>query len=115
MAQLLLTYMTARAYSGLALLTFPKAKNTGLLRTFSDRAMNDRGARILTGMLAAQTALMILMAPFRGLSCSLAGAAGFWLYRRLSEKTFGGITGDLAGCFLCLEELCMAAVMALVG
>lgn len=115
MAQLLLTYMTARAYSGLALLTFPKAKNTGLLRTFSDRAMNDRGARILTGMLAAQTVLMILMAPVRGLSCSLAGAAGFWLYRSLSEKTFGGITGDLAGCFLCLEELCMAAVIALVG
>ena len=115
MAQLLLTYMTARAYSGLALLTFPKAKNTGLLRTFSDRAMNDRGARILTGMLAAQTVLMILMAPVRGLSCSMAGAAVFWLYRRLSEKTFGGITGDLAGCFLCLEELCMAAVIALVG
>ena len=46
---------------------------------------------------------------------TLLAAAGTYLYYyRLSEKAFGGITGDLAGWFLQLCELiCLLAVVLL--
>lgn len=114
MGQLMLVFVISRAYSAMALLQFPKAKKDGLLRTFSDRAMNDRGARIMSMILAGAMAALICLSPARGLVCCGFGGLGFYLYYSLSKKTFGGITGDLAGCFLCLEELAMCAVVALV-
>lgn len=111
MGQLMLVFVISRACSAMALLKFPKAKNTGLLRTFSDKAMNDRGARIMGIVLAAAMAVMTGLSPKRGLLASAAGGLGFWLYYKLTKKTYGGITGDLAGCFLCLEELFMCAAL----
>ena len=45
----------------------------------------------------------------------LLGAGGMYLYYyRMSLKKFGGITGDLAGYFLQMCELIMAACVILV-
>ena len=43
-----------------------------------------------------------------------AAAVCFFYYKRMSRKEFGGITGDLAGFFLQICELAMAAAW-LVG
>lgn len=119
MPLLMLTYVISRTLSGIALLKFPKAKKTGLLKTFSDKAMNDKGARILIIELTVFAAGMLVAAVsggtlIKGFVTLGIGALGFALYYRLTKKTFGGITGDLAGCFLCLEELFMAAGIALI-
>lgn len=114
MPQLMLVYAISRAMSGIALMRFPKAKNTGLLRTFSDKAMNEKGSRILIAVLAAAGVLLIVIRPSQGLIALMAGWLVFYLYYVLTKKTFGGITGDLAGCFLCLAELAMAAALALI-
>ncbi len=118
MPLLMMVYAASRALSGIALLKFPKAKSTGLLRTFSDKAICGRSAWILAAELAVFCTVMILAAlsagfPERGAAALGTGALGFYLYYRLTKKNFGGITGDLAGCFLCLEELAMAAGIAL--
>ena len=44
-------------------------------------------------------------------------AAGLVLcyYRHMAYKEFGGVTGDLAGYFLCVSELCMTVVLACVN
>ena len=42
----------------------------------------------------------------------LAAVLVFLYYRRMCEKDFGGLSGDLAGWFLQTEELWMLAAMA---
>lgn len=52
---------------------------------------------------------------WRGVCCLPAVALCALAYRRMAYKQFGGITGDLAGWFLQITELCLAAVIILGG
>lgn len=112
MPQLLMVFLISRSLSGYALLKFDKAKESGLLKTFSDAAMNYRASRILTGFLAGAALVLILTAPGPGFAACIAAGLCFFIYRRRSYKIYGGITGDLAGAFLCLTELAMAFCLA---
>ena len=42
----------------------------------------------------------------------IAAMLVFWQYKRLCEKIFGGLSGDLAGWFLSTAELWMLGVLA---
>ena len=42
----------------------------------------------------------------------MAAVAVFWRYRRLCEKEFGGLSGDLAGWFVQTAELWMLGMLA---
>jgi adenosylcobinamide-GDP ribazoletransferase len=44
-----------------------------------------------------------------------AAWAVFAFYRRMAERSFGGLSGDLAGWFLETAELLMLAVMCVMG
>ena len=112
MPQLLMVFLISRSLSGYALLKFDKAKESGLLKTFSDAAMNYRASRILTGFLAGAALVLILTAPGPGFAACIAAGLCFFISRRRSYKIYGGITGDLAGAFLCLTELAMAFCLA---
>ena len=52
---------------------------------------------------------------WRGVCCLPAVALCALAYRRMAYKQFGGITGDLAGWFLQITELCLTAVIILGG
>ena len=78
-----LALVLERALSGLAIASFPLARNTGL-------------ALVLLG----------------GGALVLAALLVFWRYRVVSDRQFGGITGDLAGWFLQKAELWMLAALA---
>lgn len=104
-----LALVLERALSGLAIASFPLARNTGLAHTFASAA--DRKAvrsvlLVLAGLLSA--ALMLL----GGGTLVLAALLVFWRYRVVSDRQFGGITGDLAGWFLQKAELWMLAALA---
>ena len=104
-----LALVLERALSGLAIASFPLARNTGLAHTFASVA--DRKAvrsvlRVLAGLLSA--ALVLL----GGGALVLAALLVFWRYRVVSDRQFGGITGDLAGWFLQKAELWMLAALA---
>lgn len=97
----------SRALSGLAVATFPLAKQSGLAHTFA-AAADKRAVVLVTGLTAGMAALvMVLLAPVPGL-WGLAGAAAAFLHYRLVCRGFGGTTGDLAGYFL---EVCELAVL----
>lgn len=113
MPRLMLVYTISRCLSGIALLTFPKAKTSGMLYTFSDKAKSRKSAGILAVMLAAAAAGLVLLGSGPGFAVLAAAGLSFLIYRKKTEKDFGGITGDLAGCFLCLSELFMALMAAL--
>ena len=60
-------------------------------------------------------AAMLAASPVMGLAAAAAAFATFFYYKRMAMKQFGGMTGDLAGYFLQLCELFLAAAVLAGG
>ncbi len=110
-----LGFVLSRALSGLALVSFQKAKNTGLLRTFADAAANRKVAFFMTLYLILTGAGMLVLDVKLGAAAIGAALLVFWWYRSMAYRKFGGITGDLAGCFVQVCELAVALAVVLAG
>lgn len=108
-----LVFVFSRSLSGISVVTFQAAKNSGLLRTFQDGAQKRNVRIVLILWLLAAGVGLCLTAGVCGIVSAGVGLAVFFYYYRFSQKQFGGITGDLAGYFLQLCELFMLAVLAL--
>ena len=102
-------FCLSRALSGLALTVFPLRPGSGLARSFAEAADRKR-VRFFLLMLSIFPALLLIRQ--RAGETVLAAALVFLYYRRMCEKDFGGLSGDLAGWFLQTEELWMLAAMA---
>ena len=98
-----------RAFSGLAVASFPMAKNTGLAHTFAEAADRITVRRVLIIYTVVLGAAMLVLG---GWAAVLAALLVFWRDYAVSKKQFGGITGDLAGWFLQRAELAMLAALA---
>lgn len=101
---LLLMFCLSRVQSGLAVATFPLAKNTGLAHTFATAADRKRVARVLI-VLDILLSAGIVLACREGIWMALAAHGVLVWYRRMAKKEFGGLSGDLAGWFLQTCEL----------
>ena len=108
-----LVFVFSRSLSGISVVTFQAAKNSGLLRTFQDGAQKRNVRIVLIFWLLAAGVGFYLTAGLCGVAAAAVGLAVFSYYYQFSRKQFGGITGDLAGYFLQLCELFMLAVLAL--
>ena len=108
-----LVFVFSRSLSGISVVTFQAAKNSGLLRTFQDDAQKRNVRIVLIIWLLAAGVGFYLTAGLCGVVAAVVGLAVFFYYYQFSRKQFGGITGDLAGYFLQLCELFMLAVLAL--
>ena len=97
-----------RALSGLAVAAFPLAKNTGLAHTFARAADRVQVRRVLTVLCALLAAALLALG---GWALVWAALCVFARYYTVSNKQFGGITGDLAGWFLQKCELWMLAAL----
>lgn len=130
LAAVAMIFPFSRALSGISVVTFPPAKDSGLLRTFRDGAHRKRVRGILLFWAAAICICGICFAYTAGASETILGvpvlivqifaavAAAllvFVYYYRVSQKEFGGTTGDLAGYFLQLCELAMLAAIVVSG
>lgn len=102
-------FVLSRVLSGLAVVTFRCAKNSGLLSAFSNAAEKKRVALVLAVEGIACAGLMLFFHLYSGLFCLLGAAVAFAYYRFMSYRQFGGTTGDLAGFFLQSAELLVAA------
>ena len=93
-----LGFLLSRTLSGLSVVTFPQAKKDGLAATFAENA-------------AKKTVRSVLIVAGKGAGTAAVAVAGavFFCYYRMSLKNFGGITGDLAGYFLQMCEIWIAA------
>ena len=103
-------YALSRAFSGLAVVVFKKAKKSGLAATFSDSAQKKTVAVTMIIYIVVCAVLMVLTDPVIGTLCFATALLVFAWYRYMSYRKFGGITGDLAGFFLQVCELSMAFV-----
>ena len=104
-----LALVLERALSGLAIASFPLARSTGLAHTFASAADRKAVCSVLLVLAGLLCAALVLLG---GGALVLAALLVFWRYRVVSDRQFGGITGDLAGWFLQKAELWMLAALA---
>ena len=107
-----LGYVFSRILSGLSVTVFKKAKKEGMAASSADAAGNQVKWILIAELLCCMIGYLLLY-PFYGGSCIVAGLGCFYYYKRMAYRTFGGITGDLAGYFLQLCELLILAIVVL--
>jgi len=108
-------YVCSRALSGLAVVTFPSAREKGLVKTFKDGAAEKAVRITMVFYLCAAAVCMLWICPV--LSAGALAGAGivFGYYRHICMTQFGGVTGDLAGYFLQMCELAILTGVLAAG
>lgn len=112
---LCLGFVISRAFSGLSVASFPMAKDTGLVRTFSDSAHKSVVRKTMFLYLIVVGVTMVAVQPIYGGVSLFSSLLVFSYYWSISKKKFGGITGDLAGYFLQICELCMVILVVFIS
>ena len=101
------TFLLSRSFSGFSVVTFPKASAKGTVAGFAKNAQT----RIIQITCVIYVLLcgagMFLLHPVYGTAMLVGAALAFVWYYRMAMKNFGGINGDLAGCYLSVSELVM--------
>ena len=104
----------SRSLSGLAAVTLPNARGTGLLATFTEPMHLGVARLVMVLWLALSAAAIVFFALPVAAAAILIGAVAVYIYYVImSGRKFGGITGDLAGYFLQMCELGMILAVAL--
>ena len=101
-------HVFARALGALAGVAFPASGSTGMLAAFREGAAK-RAAVLLAVWCELSAAGLIFLSPVSGLFCTLAAVVLLLGLRVMSQKEFGGMSGDLAGYLITLSELVLLA------
>ena len=107
-------FVLSRAMSGHAVTTLPLAKENGLAATFQKQTDKKMVFVLRIWMLLA-AAWMVGFSGVRMFFPILFSMLLYFGFVYRVKKQYGGITGDLAGWFLCVCELGMAVVTAIVN
>ena len=99
------TFVFSRILSGLSVVLFKGAKKGGMLYAFSSSAQKKVVCISLVMEFLFMAAGTIWIYKIKAVFVIVAMLIVFIYYRYKSYKEFGGITGDLAGWFLCLSEM----------
>ncbi|MDO4336686.1 MAG: adenosylcobinamide-GDP ribazoletransferase [Eubacteriales bacterium] len=108
-------FMVSRCLAGIGVITFPKAKEDGTVAEFSRKSEDIAVRNVLAVYLALLLAVMLWIQPVWGGAAFAAALLIFAYYHHMALKYFGGTTGDLSGCFICLCEVGMALTLAVVS
>lgn len=109
-----ISYIMSRTLSGFSIASFPLAKSTGLAAVFQDGAHKTNVKIIMSIYLIAEVIILLYMNIFLGTVVIIASLLAFAYHYYVCKKIFGGITGDLAGYFLQICELTVAAALMIV-
>ena len=103
----------SRSLSGLAACSWPNARGSGLLATFT-QPMDAKRARVVLVLWVIGCCAGMLWLDLWAGAFTVAGALlSFLYYRVMSTRQFGGVTGDLAGFFLQICECAMVLQVVL--
>ncbi|MGI6031653.1 MAG: adenosylcobinamide-GDP ribazoletransferase [Eubacteriales bacterium] len=112
---LALGFVLSRCGSAFSIVTFPCCPSSSLARTFADGSHRRRVRVVVVTLAALCVAGMLALSLPVGAAAAAAALVAFVYYRWMSQREFGGITGDLAGFFLQMCELAVLAAVVLVG
>lgn len=110
-----ITYIISRTLSALSMASFPLAKNTGLVAVFQKGARKKTVQVVMVCYLAVEFLVLAIGNLVMAGGVLLAFVISFVYHYRLCSREFGGISGDLAGCFLQVSELLSLAAVCMVG
>ena len=102
------SFVFSRIFSGLSVVFFKKAKNDGMAKAESENSAKKTVGAVLIlefAFFAALLAFFLGGVSVYFFATVLVFALSFFFYYFMSKKNFGGITGDLAGFFVCVSEL----------
>lgn len=112
-------FVMERAFSGLSVVCFRSAKEDGLAAGFAKASEKKREKTALLmwilvclGAVYLAGAIGLKGAGYLGGALAAVHILVFGWYGWMSKKEFGGVTGDLAGWFLQVCELCCFAATA---
>lgn len=109
-------FTLTRSLSGLAVVTFPMAKKSGLAASFSGAAQKKTVGIVMAGYLAAaELGIWYLGGMAAAVTVFFVSLFVYIWYYTMAKREFGGITGDLAGYFLQMCELALVAGLAIVS
>ena len=103
----------SRSLSGLAAVSWPNARGSGLLATFTQPMEAQKARVVLLVWVAVCAVAMIALDPVTGTAAVAGAGLSFLYYFVMSRRQFGGITGDLAGFFLQVCECAMVLAVVL--
>lgn len=101
------SFVVSRSLSAVSVVTFPKALAEGTVAGFSKNAQTRVIQATSLVYLAVCAVAMSAMQPVLAAAALVGALLTFLWYYRMAMKHFGGINGDLAGCFLSVCELVM--------
>jgi len=110
-----ISFVMSRTLSALSIVSFPLAKNTGLAATFQDGAHKKRVKIVMICFFLIEAVGSLFLNPLYGGVLIVLSLVCFGIHYYLCKKTFGGITGDLAGFFLQICELLVLFGLMLSG
>lgn len=101
------SFVISRTLSALSVIVFPKAKKDGML---ANQSKTESPKIVITILLIELITSFIFLIFFTqnslyGIISICTFAISFIYYFIMSKKNFGGITGDIAGFFICISEI----------
>lgn len=109
-------FVITRALSGLAVVSFPMAKKSGLAAAFGEGARKKTVGLVMIAYLAAAYGFIWYQAgPLAGGMVLLVSLLVYFITYRMAKREFGGITGDVAGYLLQMCELSLTLTLAVLS
>lgn len=110
-----LGFVLSRIYSAMAVLTFQNARKSGMLFYTARTAERVINIVFVSIELAIVFVALLWISYWAGALVLVVTIICYLYYRYMSYKVFGGITGDLAGWFVCFHECAIAVALAVYG
>lgn len=105
-------FVISRAFTAMTSIIIPKAKNDGML-TAETKAVSKGGiAFVLVVLLCAVFACFVVNTVY-ALSVTVSFVIFTLIYRHTVMKSFGGVSGDTAGYYTVVSEVCATAFLAI--
>ena len=104
---LCLGFAISRCLSGISVVTFPSANPGGSAAEFSTRASRNVVREVLFFLFVVLIVCAFILDLTTGVLMVFAALVSVHYYHHICMKYFGGMTGDLAGYFVCNCELYM--------
>ena len=105
LVMLICIHILSRVLSAFSVIMLPSDNHKGTLNAFANAADKTIVCIMLTGMLLCCEITAVLISPVGGGLMLLNGAVCFLLLKRMAQRDFEGMRGDMAGFFLQINEL----------
>lgn len=108
-------HVASRCMSGFATKVFPLSASRGMLSMEHGSGVDKLAVGVIVAVLAAVAAFMLWVDVLAGAVMLVVGLACLALLLPFANTQFGGMSGDLAGFFLQVAELCMLVALVVVS